>query len=156
MELMSIVRPISGVPISGVPKYGEWRGVWKKCSTQMVEKVGVGNITGSLFWHFHVLSWFMGGQKLKILFLQNTKSATSKCGLKPLLPSLVDLFDRCFSHKTGESTTLVFPSLKNSSPHQNFLRKFSLILRPILYKKKSKNTFCQKSVFHHKSVFFFV
>ena len=50
----------------------------------------------------------MGGQKYKILFLQNTKSATSKCGLKVLLPSIVDLFDRCFPHKTGEGLQLWF------------------------------------------------
>ncbi len=108
----SIVRPTKKPtnfgPISGVPKSGEWRGVWKKCFTQMVEKVGVGNITGSLFWLFHVLSWFMGGSKVEDFVPKNFNSATSKCGLENQLPSLVDLFDRCFFHTTGEGLQLWF------------------------------------------------
>ena len=42
---------------------------------------------------------------------KNFESPISKRGQENQLPSLVDLFDRCFSHTTGEGRQLWFFSL---------------------------------------------
>ena len=62
-------------------------------------------------YRFYVLVSFRVPYKGVILNLQNSKNASSKRDLKNTLPVLVDHFDRCFSHTTGEGLQLWFWSL---------------------------------------------
>jgi hypothetical protein len=66
---------------------------------------------------------------------KNSKSACSKRGLKNQLPSLVDLFDRCFSHTPGEGLQLWFFSLIEFFWAVRTLSK--LAMSGVIFQKKS-------------------
>ena len=98
-----------------VPKVRGWEGNLKSLSCNVGGGRGDEGALREMILGFVVEPLIFGTQNFYIYKRKSRKSPIFFGGLKHQLPNLTDLFDRCFSHTTGEGLQLRFWSLLDIS-----------------------------------------